>query len=160
MKIFYGKYGVLLVYFYLFVIIRTRQVKHPLIFYFIMANRLKKILIVEDDIAISGMYQIKLEKSGYRVFIANDGIMGLEMAKSELPDLILLDVIMPQLDGFSVLESLKQNEETKNIPVILLTNLGTEEDREKGKLLGAADYWIKVDIDSALVTEKIEKYLQ
>jgi DNA-binding response OmpR family regulator len=124
-----------------------------------MEKRKKKILIIEDDIAISAMYQVKFEKSGYRAYIANDGSIGLTLAKEEFPDLILLDVIMPQLDGFSVLEELKKDEETKNIPVIMLTNLGTEEDKERGRKLGAIDYWIKVDIDPAKVSEQIEKYL-
>lgn len=118
-----------------------------------------KILIVEDDAIINLMYKTKLELDGFEVLSATDGAMGLAMAKKEKKDLILLDVIMPQLDGFTVLAELKKDVKTKGIPVILLTNLGTEEDKEKGAKLGAVDYIIKAGFTPAQVSEKVQKYL-
>ncbi|MBU0636769.1 MAG: response regulator [Patescibacteria group bacterium] len=120
----------------------------------------KKILIVEDDGMISSMYKIKLEIDGFKVIIANNGAEGLELIKKEQPDLVMLDVILPQIDGFSVLEELKKEESTKLIPVIMLTNLGTEEDKDKGEKMGAVDYLIKASLTPAQLSIKIKKYLK
>ena len=125
-----------------------------------MADGQKKILIIEDDTVISAMYQAKLQQSGYAILTADNGADGLKTAKEQKPDLILLDVIIPQLDGFSVLQELKSNEETKNIPVILLTNLSTSEDREKGNKLGALDYIVKANITPAQISEKVNAILK
>ena len=124
-----------------------------------MKNDKKTVLIVEDDSMISSMYKTKLDASGFSVLTADNGADGLETAKGEKPDLILLDVILPQLDGFSVLEELKKDEKTKNIPVIVLTNLGTEEDFDKGKKLGAVDYIVKANLTPADVIDKVTKYI-
>ena len=126
-----------------------------------MAEQIKTILIVEDEETISSMYKVKLEESGrLKVLIAIDGAMGLEMAKKEKPDIIVLDIILPQLDGFSVLEELKKSGSTKKIPVVMLTNLGTDEDKEKGKKLGAIDYLVKAELTPVQVEEKIKQYLK
>lgn len=126
-----------------------------------MPNQIKKILIVEDEETLSAMYKSKLEESGkFKVFIADNGASGLEAAKKEKPDIVILDVILPQIDGFSVLEELKKSGSTKKIPVIMLTNLGTDEDKEKGKKLGAADYLVKASLTPAQVEEKIKQYLK
>lgn len=125
-----------------------------------MANANKKILIVEDDTMISSMYKTKFQAEGFEVLIADDGAAGLETAKKDKPDLVMLDVILPQLDGFSVLEELKKDKTTKNIPVIMLTNLGTSEDKAKGEKLGAVDYFVKASLTPAQISEKIKKYLK
>ena len=125
-----------------------------------MKNDKKVVLIVEDDEMISSMYKMKLDAGGYEVLIADNGADGLETAKKEKPDMILLDVILPQLDGFSVLEGLKENEGTKNIPVMVLTNLGTEEDMEKGKKMGAVDYIVKANLTPAEVINKVAEHLK
>jgi len=109
---------------------------------------------------IGSMYHTKLESLGFEIFLADKGGEGLEMARKEMPELILLDVILPQLDGFSVLEELKKNPKTKNIPVIMLTNLGTEEDQAKGKKLGAVDYIVKASLTPSQVGEKVRQYLK
>lgn len=119
----------------------------------------KKILLVEDDQTISWLYKTKLEVDGYIVVTADNGVDAIKLAKQEKPDLVLLDVIIPQLDGFTVLEELKKDETTKNAPVIMLTNLGTDEDREKGKSLGAVDYLVKANMTPQEVSEAVKKFL-
>lgn len=109
---------------------------------------------------ISSMYKTKFEAGGFTVLTATDGASGLELAKKEKPDIIMLDVILPRLDGFSVLEEIKKDEGTKNIPVIMLTNLGTEEDKAKGERLGALDYFIKASLTPGQINEKIKKALK
>ncbi|MFA6603418.1 MAG: response regulator [Patescibacteria group bacterium] len=119
-----------------------------------------KVLIVDDDAFLSGIYATKLELDGFAVVSARDGDEGIKAALKELPDLILLDVLMPKLDGFEVLKRLKAEETTKNIPVIMLTNLGQKEDVEKGLQEGAADYLIKAHFVPAEAVAKIKKVLK
>lgn len=120
----------------------------------------KKILVVEDDSMISSMYKTKLTQEGFEVFIAENGAQGLDMAIQEHPDLILLDVILPQLDGFAVLQELKSAKaSTKDIPVIMLTNLSTEEDKDKGAKFGAEEYLVKASLTPTQVSDTVKKYL-
>ena len=125
-----------------------------------MTDNKKKILIVEDDQMIGSMYRTKLEQDGFIVLTAANGAQGLELALNEKPDLVMLDIIMPQLDGFSVLRQLRGNEGTKNTPIIMLTNLGTDEDKAKGQKLGATDYLIKANLTPAQISEIIKKYIK
>mgnify|MGYP001565696531 CR=1 FL=1 len=125
-----------------------------------MANGKKKILLVEDDAAISVMYKGKLEADGFEVFAADNGATGLELARKEKPDIVMLDIIIPQLDGFSVLGELKKDPKTKNIPVIMLTNLGTNEDKAKGEKMGAVDYLVKASLTPGKISEKIKQILK
>ncbi len=125
-----------------------------------MEESKKKILVVEDDEMIGPMYKTKFENDGYVVFMANNGVDGLEIAKKEKPDIIMLDIILPQLDGFSVLKELKESTETREVPVVMLTNLGTEEDKEKGDKLGAVGYLVKANLTPAQVSQEIKKYLK
>ncbi len=125
-----------------------------------MAGKKKKILVVEDDAMISSMYKTKFESDGFDVLIADNGAVGFELAKKEKPDIIMLDVILPQLDGFSVLDNIKKDKNIKNIPVIMLTNLGTEEDKAKGKKMGALDYLVKASLTPGQVSEKIKQRLK
>ncbi|HCE49071.1 MAG: hypothetical protein A2445_03240 [Candidatus Jacksonbacteria bacterium RIFOXYC2_FULL_44_29] len=122
-------------------------------------TKVQKILIVEDDRTLSHLYQTKLEKTGYQVAIALDGEEGLKQIADFKPDAILLDIIIPKIDGFSVLERLKEEPGTKNIPVILLTNLGQDEDVEKGKALGADDYLIKSNFTPTEIVKKLEEVI-
>jgi len=119
----------------------------------------KKVLIIEDDNNIIQMYSMKF-KEKYDVLTAKTGVEGLEVAKNEKPDIILLDVIIPQLDGFAVLAKLKEDASTKNVPVILLTNLGQESDRKKGIEKGAVEYLVKVEHTPSQVLETIGKYIK
>lgn len=125
-----------------------------------MAKNKQKILVVEDDSMISSMYKTKFVADGFEVFVADNGVNGLELAKTAKPDIVMLDIILPQLDGFSVLEQIKKDKATKNIPVIMLTNLGTDEDKEKGKIMGAADYLVKASLTPGQISEKIKQVLK
>lgn len=118
-----------------------------------------KILLVEDDEIISGMYKVKLIQDGYEVALATNGVEAIEMVSQENPDLVLLDVIMPVLDGFSVLEDFRQNKKLQ-IPIILLTNLGTEDDRKKGEVMGANGYLVKASLTPSEVSAEVKKYLK
>lgn len=121
---------------------------------------MKTILIIEDDIALSAMYKTKLTRDGgFNVLIAENGIIGWETVKKEKPDLVLLDIVMPGMDGKSVLKRIKNNEETKDIPVIILSNLGNKAEVGKRPLPGSADYLIKAECTPTEVIEKIRKVL-
>lgn len=100
-------------------------------------------MVIEDDPAISSLIKINLEFENYRPVVARDGETGLIKAGSEKPDLILLDVMLPQMNGFEVLAHLKKSAETGSVPVIMLTALGQEENVKKGYDLGAVDYIAK-----------------
>jgi len=118
-----------------------------------------KILVVEDDSFLAGMYVTKLGLEGFSVDLAADGREGLKKAMEWKPDLILLDIILPLMDGFTMLEELKRTAETQRIPVILLTNLGAKADVERGLSLGAADYLIKAHFMPSEVVEKVKRLL-
>lgn len=120
----------------------------------------KKIFLVEDEITLSQMYQTKFEKEGYQVIIAADGGEILKKIKAAKPDIILLDIVLPKSNGFTILEEIKKNKTTSKIPVIMLTNLGQEEDIKKGKELGADGYIVKADSTPAQVMENIKAVLE
>ncbi len=118
-----------------------------------------KILIVEDDQFLLEMYVIKLEKEGFNVLSAVDGEEGLKVAQKDIPNLILLDLNLPKMDGFQVLTELKKDENTKNIPVIVLTNYAQKDDIDKCLDLGADSYLIKAHFVPSEVIGKIKKVL-
>lgn len=118
-----------------------------------------KIALVEDDPFLSSMYTTKFEIEGFKVVTADDGIKGIDLIKKEIPDLILLDILMPKKNGFDVLEAIKADETTKDIPVILLTNLNQVDEVERGRELGAVDYLIKAHFMPSEVVDKIKNIL-
>jgi len=118
-----------------------------------------KILIIEDDKSLVKMYKTKLKIEGFETGVAFDGLEGLEKLKTFSPDLILLDLAMPKMDGFVFLEKLKKEPKWQKTPVVILTNLGQERDVQKAKELGAKDYLIKVNLTPKQVVEKIKKFL-
>lgn len=120
----------------------------------------KKILLMEDEETLAGMYKIKFEKSGYQVFVAANGEIGLPMIKREKPDLVLLDIIMPKMDGFVVLEKMMQDDDIKDIPVFMLTNLGQDEDIKRGEELGASGYYVKANLTPGELVKKINKFFK
>lgn len=118
-----------------------------------------KVLIVEDDRYISKMYQLKLSLDGMEVQVADNGRIGVEKLKEFTPDIILLDILMPELDGYEVLKIVKGDPETKDIPVLILSNLGQEDHIQKGMQLGAVGYIIKSQYTPSRVVEKIKEVL-
>ncbi|MBW6441166.1 response regulator [Patescibacteria group bacterium] len=124
-----------------------------------MSKNKKKILIIEDDKFLIKAYDIKLKKEGFQVILAKDGEEGLALAHSEQPSLIILDMMLPKMNGFEVLEKLKSNEELKSIPVITISVLGQRTDLEKAISLGAEKYLIKTDHTLAEIIANIKKYL-
>ena len=123
-------------------------------------NKKTKVLIIEDDSYIMEMYKIKFESSDFEVISANDGATGLKILEKKKPDIILLDIIMPKKDGFSVLKEIKSNPTLEKIPVILLTNLGQRENIEKGFKLGAASYIIKAHFTPSEIVKKVREVLE
>jgi len=119
-----------------------------------------KILLVEDDEMLHNMYTQKFSQEGYTVISAYNGSEGIKKAEEEKPDVILMDIIMPKMDGFVALKKIKQNSALAHIPVMMLTNLGQEEDIKKGRELGADDYFIKANHTPAEVVTKIKSLLK
>lgn len=117
-----------------------------------------KILIVEDDGFLLSMYSTKFQQEGFDILAAENGEKALKIAQ-EKPDVILLDIILPKMDGFEVLKKLKEQKETVDIPVIMLTNLSQQEDTKKGLSLGAEDYFIKAHFMPSEIVDKVKKYL-
>jgi len=105
----------------------------------------KKVLAVEDDLFLKELLAGKLSDEEFNVFYASNGDEALTIAATEVPDVILLDILLPGMSGYEVLEKLKGDETTKNIPVLILSNFGQPEDIEKGKALGAVDFLVKAN---------------
>lgn len=120
---------------------------------------MKKILIIEDEQALQKTLGDIFKEEGYEIINALDGEIGLRLAQTENPDLILLDLILPKIVGFDVLKNLKQNPKTKEIPVIILTNLESMENIEKALSLGATTYLVKTDYSLKEIIEKVKKAL-
>jgi len=120
----------------------------------------KKILIVEDDKFLRELIVRKLTNENYDVVQAVDGEQGLQKTKEDKPDLILLDLILPGIDGFEVLAQKKEDPFIASIPVIVLSNLGQKEDVDKGLSLGATDYLIKAHFTPGEIIEKVRNIIK
>ncbi|MFA6376733.1 MAG: response regulator [Candidatus Paceibacterota bacterium] len=120
----------------------------------------KKILIVEDDKFLRELIVRKLTNENYDVVEAVDGEQGLQKTKEDKPDLILLDLILPGIDGFEVLAQKKEDPFIASIPVIVLSNLGQKEDVDKGLSLGATDYLIKAHFTPGEIIEKVRNIIK
>lgn len=119
-----------------------------------------RVLLIEADQFLAGIYKKKFEMEGFKVHTAEDGIAGLEAVEKKHPSIILLDILLPKLDGFSVLEELKKNHKTQHIPVIFLTNLGQKQDVQKAFQLGADDYLIKTHFKPSELVDKVKHLLE
>ena len=122
-------------------------------------NLNKTILLVEDDTLISRMYTTKLTSEGYTVVVATNGQQALEELERHEPDVVLLDIGLPVVDGWHVLQTIKQTPEHSGTPVILLTNMGTDDDVKRGLAMGADDYLIKAHFIPSEVVDTIKEYL-
>lgn len=119
----------------------------------------EKILIIEDDRFIAKMYQTKLELEGYDVEAAENGAQGVEKIKSFDPDLVLLDIIMPEMDGFGVLEAIRDDDTINSVRVIVMSNLAQEDHLKRARALGAKDYVVKSQYTPMDVVKKIKEVL-
>ncbi len=117
----------------------------------------KNILIIEDDEFLIGLLGKKLKSEGFEVSMAKDGKTGAKKAKQEKPDLVLLDLLLPEIDGFEVLAMLKSDPEVKNIPVLVLSNLDQKSDIDKVIKLGAMEYLIKAQSTPEEIVDRIKK---
>ena len=120
----------------------------------------KKVLIVEDDKFLRELIVKKLLGEGYDIVEAIDGEEGIKKIKEEKPDLVLLDLILPGVDGFGVLSQMRDDSSVSSIPVIILSNLGQKDDVERGLKLGAVDYLIKAHFTPGEIIEKIKNILK
>ena len=119
----------------------------------------KRILIIEDEELIINLLQKKLIKEGYEVFVARDGEEGLKTMKEKKPDLILLDIVMPKMGGFEVMEAMEKDKNVRDIPVIVISNSGQPVELDRAQRLGAKDWLIKTEFDPQEVLNKVKKQL-
>lgn len=119
----------------------------------------KKILVIEDDIFLRKIINKKLSRENYTIVEALSGAEGLELVEKEKPDLVLLDLILPEIDGFKVLARMKKDSKTSKIPVIILSNLGRKEEIRKGIKLGAVDYLVKAHLTPEEIVSRVKVVL-
>ena len=124
-----------------------------------MTTMKKTVLIVEDDVFLTNVYATKFEKSGYDVVLAENGEVGIKRLSEVRPDVILLDILMPKMNGFDFLEALKIKSGNNPIPVVLLTNLSQKDDVKRGLALGATDFLIKAHFMPSEVVAKVDSIL-
>jgi CheY-like chemotaxis protein len=118
-----------------------------------------KILLIEDDPYVQRMYQRMFGHQNFELIFASNGNQGLELAQKRKPNIILLDILMPGLSGLEVLERLKAEGDTKDIPVFILSNLADETTIDTAKKLGAEEYIVKADFSPEQVVEEVKKYI-
>ena len=118
-----------------------------------------RVLFVEDDSSVAQMYKLKLELDGYRVDVASDGETAIEMATRELPDIIFLDIRLPRLDGFGVLQALRANPKTKEVRVVILSNYSQRELGDRFANMGVLAFLMKTETTPAKLTAGLERWL-
>lgn len=119
-----------------------------------------KLLLAEDDLQLIDMYRKKFELEGFEVMIAEDGRKTLDMLNAERPDMVLLDIMMPEVNGIEVLKEIRENPETKDLLVVMLTNLSNESTSEEIYKYGATDYIVKAEVTPIEVVDKIKELLK
>lgn len=124
-----------------------------------IADKKPKILVIEDDKFLNKLYSDQLQREGFEVSMAISGDEGLSKVLSEKPDLVVLDIVLPHKNGFDILSEMKLHAVTKNIPVLILTNLGQDADIKTGLDLGAVGYLVKTDFSITKLGEEVRKYL-
>jgi len=120
---------------------------------------MKKILIVEDEEILINLLQRKLIQGGYDVLVARNGEEGLKLMKETMPDIVLLDVLMPKMGGIEVMETMQKEDALKNIPVVIISNSGQPVEIDKAQKLGAKDWLIKTEFDPQEVVDKVKKQI-
>ncbi len=118
----------------------------------------KKILLVEDEPMLSNLLKGRLEKDGFQVTQAKDGAEALVDLKTNKYDLVLLDIILPKMSGFEVMETMKTNPNFQEVPVVIVSNLGQESDVQKGQMLGAVGYFVKAQLSIEELVSKIKEF--
>ncbi|QQG47359.1 MAG: response regulator [Candidatus Woesebacteria bacterium] len=121
---------------------------------------MKKILVVEDDKFLANAYRVKLTKAQFETRLASDGNEALSALDEFNPDLVILDLMMPVKDGFSVLSEMRKSDKWKSTPIIVSSNLGQKEDIDRALGLGANDYVVKSDLSMAELLEKVNKLIK
>jgi len=119
-----------------------------------------RVLFVEDDPSVAQMYKLKLELDGYDVEVAPDGEKALDIAHNDPPDIIFLDIRLPKLDGFAVLEALRTDRKTESVPVVILSNYSERQLIDRGLRLGALEYLIKTQTTPARLSSGLETWLK
>ena len=122
-------------------------------------KKARKIVLVEDDSLMSGILATHLIGEGFTVVPVTDGMQAFERVQAEHPDIVLLDIVLPGVSGFDILQKLKQEESTKSIPVLILSNLGSDEEIKRGTDLGAKGYLVKANSMVDEITEKVQEIL-
>ena len=125
-----------------------------------MAGQAKTVLIVEDDVFLMSLLKNRMESEGFSVLAAKDGEEAIKVLKEIKPDLILLDIILPGRSGFEVLEEMKSDPQIQNSPVMIISNLGQDIDIDRGKNLGALEYFVKARSSMDDVVEKVGSFLK
>ncbi|KKQ51840.1 hypothetical protein A2865_04420 [Candidatus Woesebacteria bacterium RIFCSPHIGHO2_01_FULL_39_17] len=120
---------------------------------------MRKILVVEDDKFLANAYRVKLSKASYNVVLVYDGEEAMDALQTDKFDLVILDLVIPKKDGFSVLSEMKKNDTWKNIPVVVASNLGQKEDIDKALELGANDYIVKTDFSITNLVAKLQSLI-
>lgn len=120
---------------------------------------MKKVLVVEDEEIMMSLLQKKLKEENYEVSLAKDGEEALVKMRQDKPDLVLLDIIMPKMGGFEVMEEMSQDDQLSDIPIIIVSNSGQPVELDRAKALGAKDWLIKTDFDPQEVIDKVKKQL-
>lgn len=126
----------------------------------VSTEKKKVVLAVEDDTFLAGVHRNKMAKEGFDIFIAGNGREALDFLKTKKPDIILLDLIMPVMDGFETLKAIKENPETKDLKVVILSNLSQEEDKQRVMDMGALDYIVKANVSFREIVEKVKSYME
>lgn len=118
-----------------------------------------KILIIEDDPLITKIYTTRLKADGYEVFSADNGEDGIKLAEKELPQIIILDIMMPKIDGFGVLQRLRSLPQIQPVPILIYSNLAQESEMDRAKRTGATEFIVKANISPTEMVSKVKNYL-
>lgn len=123
-------------------------------------NKIYTVLLAEDDNFVSDIYNLKLQKEGFQVILAQDGREAIKYLETEVPDIIMLDIMMPYADGMDVLAAIQKDEHLKHIPILMLTNLSDRENIDRAMSMGASDYLIKAHFTPSEVVQKVRELIK